>query len=127
MISPRSAAAPGEALAAGGEGRVALEAEVGPAGRPLRTIVAPVEGALAPDDVVVLPAHVQEPGACDNASGVATLLEDARILSELLEKGDLELPSRSIAFVFGEEMEESRVWIDERGTEAIAALDGYLA
>ncbi len=122
MISPRSATAVREALAGRKEVRIALEAEVELADRPLRTIVATVEGSLAPDDAVVLLAHVQEPGACDNASGVATLLEDARILSELLEKGDLELPSRSIAFVFGEEMEQSRVWLEKSGRRAVAAI-----
>jgi aminopeptidase YwaD len=122
MISPRSASAVQEALAGRKAVRIALEAEVELTDRPLRTVVATVEGTLAPDDVVVLPAHVQEPGACDNASGVATLLEDARILSEMLEKGDLEIPSRSIAFVFGEEMEQSRVWLEKSGRKAIAAI-----
>jgi hypothetical protein len=122
MISPRSRSAVQEALAAGKAVRIAFEAEVELADRPLRTVVATVEGMLAPDDVVVLPAHVQEPGACDNASGVGTLLEDARMLSEMLEKGDLEIPSRSIAFVFGEEMEQSRVWLEHSGRKAIAAI-----
>jgi hypothetical protein len=85
-------------------------------------VVATVEGVERPDDAVVIPAHVQEPGACDNASGVATVLEAARNLSELLEKGDLELPRRSIAFVFGQEIEQSRIWIEQSGRTAIAAV-----
>lgn len=122
MISPRSAAVVRDALSGRKEVRIALEAEVELADRPLRTVVATVEGTREPDDAVVLPAHVQEPGACDNASGVATLLEDARVLAELLEKGDLEYPQRSIAFVFGEEMEQSRVWLEKSGRTAIAAI-----
>ena len=102
--------------------RVAFSAEVETSERPLRTLVATIEGAEVPDAAVVIAAHVQEPGACDNASGVATVLECARNLAELLEKGDLELPRRSIAFVFGDEMEASRVWIERSGRTAIAAV-----
>jgi hypothetical protein len=122
MISPRSLSIVQEAVAGRKAVRIAFEAEVEFAERPLRTIVATVEGAETPEDAVVLPAHVQEPGACDNASGVATLLEDARILAELLAKGDLELPLRSIAFVWGQEMEQSRVWLEQSGRRAIAAV-----
>jgi len=122
MISPRSLSIVQEACASSRDVGIALEAEVELADRPLRTLVATVEGAEVPGDAVVVPAHVQEPGACDNASGVATVLEDARLLAELVLRGDLELPRRSIAFVFGQEMEQSRVWIEKSGRRAIAAV-----
>jgi hypothetical protein len=121
MISSRSLAAIQEA-ARQKDLRIAFDAVVETAERPLRTVVATVEGAEEPGDAVVLAAHVQEPGACDNASGVATLLEDARVLATLLERGDLEIPRRSIAFVWGEEMEQSRVWLEKSGRKAIAAV-----
>ena len=40
-----------------------------------RTLVAEIPGRTAPNERIVLAAHVQEPGANDNASGVATLAE----------------------------------------------------
>jgi len=122
MISPRSLAAIRDAANSRKEARVAFEADVEFARRPLRTLVATVEGSRQPELAVVLPAHVQEPGACDNASGVGTLLENARVLVELMEKGDLDRPLRSIAFVWGEEMEQSRVWLEKSGRTAIAAV-----
>ncbi len=122
MISPRSLATIQEAVARKKDVRIAYDAVVERTDRPLRTVVATVEGTDEPGDAVVLAAHVQEPGACDNASGVGTLLEDARILATLLEKGDLEFPRRSIAFVWGQEMEQSRVWLERSGRKAIAAV-----
>lgn len=121
MISPRTFAVLKESAGRRGA-RVRFSAEVETSERPLRTLVATVEGAQDPDATVVIPAHVQEPGGCDNASGVATVLELARNLAELLEKGDLEHPLRSIAFVFGQEIEQSRVWLSESGRTAIAAV-----
>lgn len=122
MISPRSLAAIREAADRNPEVRIAFEAEVELVERPLRTLVATIIGTEAPDETVVLPAHVQEPGACDNASGVAAMLEGARLLAELVRSEELELPSRSIAFVWGDEMTQSRVWIEQSGRTAIAAI-----
>jgi aminopeptidase YwaD len=121
-ISPRSLAAVRDAAGRRRAIRIAFEAEVEVTERPLRTLVATVVGTGAQGEAVVLPAHVQEPGACDNASGVATMLEDARVLAGLLQAGDLEPPARSIAFVWGQEMEQSRVWLAKSGRTAIAAV-----
>ncbi|MFN0007013.1 MAG: M28 family peptidase [Planctomycetota bacterium] len=122
MISPRSLATIREAVNRHPEVRIAFESEVELAERPLRTLVATIIGTVAPDETVVLPAHVQEPGACDNASGVATMLEGARVLAELVRSEELELPGRSIAFVWGDEMAQSRVWIERSGRVAVAAI-----
>ena len=45
------------------------------------TLVAEVHGSVAPTERYVLSAHVQEPGANDNASGVGDLSEMARVLA----------------------------------------------
>ncbi len=121
QVSPRSAealrATLGDATA-----RVRFHAVVETADRPLRTLVATVVGTREPDLAVPIVAHVQEPGACDNASGVGTVVECARSYARLLGKGLLRRPARSIAFVFGDEMEQSRVWIAHSGRTAVAAL-----
>ena len=48
-------------------------------------------------------AHSAEPGAADNASGVAVCLETARLLSALITSGKLPQPRRSIRFLNGYE------------------------
>ena len=47
----------------------------------------------------------QRPGANDNASGCATILEVARTLSKLIANGKIARPSRSIRFVWPCEVE----------------------
>ena len=122
QISPRSASEIREALAAHGHARVALEAEIALDSRPLRTIAATIVGARDPGEAVVVAGHVQEPGACDNASGVATLLEGARSLAAMLRSGTLDPPSRSLVFVWGNEMEQSRVYLEKGGRRVTAAI-----
>jgi aminoglycoside 3-N-acetyltransferase len=55
-----------------------------------------VRGADDPQDEVWAIAHSAEPGAVDNASGVALTLEIARILEGMIAKGQLARPRRSI-------------------------------
>jgi len=121
QVSPRVAemlrSAAGDASAT-----VRLIAVVETAERPLRTLIATVAGAREPQSAVPIVAHVQEPGACDNASGVGTVVECALVLARLLDRKTLPRPAHSIAFVFGDEMEQSRVWLEHSGRTALAAL-----
>ncbi|MBI2504793.1 MAG: DUF4910 domain-containing protein [Candidatus Latescibacteria bacterium] len=55
-----------------------------------------VRGADDPQDEVWVLAHSAEPGAVDNASGVAVCLEMARLLEALIAEGKLRRPRRSI-------------------------------
>jgi Zn-dependent M28 family amino/carboxypeptidase len=65
-------------------------------GKTVRNLEATLPGASAPDEIVVIGAHydsvVDSPGANDNASGVAALLEIARLLAQ-------EKPARSVRLV----------------------------
>ena len=102
-----------------------IRAEVKLDSRPLRTLVATIVGADRPEQCVVTVAHVQEPGAVDNASGVGGMCEAACSLAELLEqkpKAGIERPSRSVVFLFGDEMRQSRIWLDERLRTTVAAI-----
>ena len=55
-----------------------------------------IEGAGDPQDEVWAIAHSAEPGAIDNASGVATTLEIARVIEGLIQAGKLARPKRTI-------------------------------
>ena len=59
---------------------------------PNRTLVAEIPGAARADERVVLVAHVQEPGANDNASGSGTLLAAALALHDAIADGALPPP-----------------------------------
>ncbi len=54
----------------------------------------------------------QRPGANDNASGCATILEVARTLQKLISEGKLERPARSIRFIFPPEIEGTMALLD---------------
>jgi len=79
--------------------------------RPNRTLVAEIPGRSKPGERVVLAAHVQEPGANDNASGCATLLEIARGLGTAIARGAVPPPARTLTFLWGDEITESRQWL----------------
>jgi len=71
------------------------------------TLVAEVHGSDAPGERYVLSAHVQEPGANDNASGVGDLSEMARVLGTLVRNGSVR-PKRTITMLFGLEIAQTR-------------------
>lgn len=71
------------------------------------TLVAEVHGSSAPAERFVLSAHVQEPGANDNASGVGDLSEMARVLGTLVRNGSIR-PKRTITMLFGLEITQTR-------------------
>jgi len=62
-----------------------------------------VRGTADPQDEVWALAHSCEPGAADNASGVAVCIEIARILEALAADGSLPRPKRSIRLLNGYE------------------------
>jgi hypothetical protein len=71
------------------------------------TLVAEVHGSTAPAERFVLSAHVQEPGANDNASGVGDLSEMARVLATLVRNGSIR-PKRTITMLYGLEITQTR-------------------
>jgi aminopeptidase YwaD len=85
---------------------------------PARTLVAEIPGRTKPEERIVLVAHVQEPGANDNASGSATLYGLARILQDAISRGALPQPNRTLTFLWLDEIRGSRQWIDAHPAEA---------
>lgn len=74
------------------------------------TLVANVRGKTQPNERFVFSAHVQEPGANDNASGVGTLAEMARTTAFLVQKRKVS-PQRTITFLWGDEIVSTRRYI----------------
>ncbi|HET6681423.1 MAG TPA: M28 family peptidase [Gemmatimonadaceae bacterium] len=76
------------------------------------TLVAEIRGREQPDERFVFSAHVQEPGANDNASGVGTLAEMARVAAELERAGAWQA-RRTLTFLWGDEISSTRRFLAE--------------
>jgi len=83
-----------------------------------RLLVAEIPGRVRPEEHVVLVAHIQEPGANDNASGCGTLYEMARALAAAVAAKAIPPPARTITFVWGDEMRAGREWLRADATRA---------
>jgi hypothetical protein len=84
----------------------------------VRTLIAEIPGRTLPDERIVIAAHVQEPGANDNASGVATLAELARALALGIKQGRIPPPARTITMLWVDEIGGSRQWLRDHAEEA---------
>jgi aminopeptidase YwaD len=73
----------------------------------LVTATIPGADAKRKEEEIVFSCHLdhQRPGANDNASGCATILEVARTQQKLISEGKLARPARTIRFVFPPEIE----------------------
>lgn len=87
------------------------------------TIVANVRGAVKANERFVFSAHVQEPGANDNASGVGTLAEMARLTAELYQTKKL-IPQRTLTFLWGDEIVSTKRYIVEDTARAKGIMWG---
>lgn len=87
------------------------------------TIVANVKGSIKPDERFVYSAHVQEPGANDNATGVGTLAEMARVTATLVKSGKLK-PQRTLTFLWGDEIVSTGRYITDDKERAKGILWG---
>jgi aminopeptidase YwaD len=95
---------------------------------PNRTLVAEIPGRSAPAERIVMVAHVQEPGANDDASGCATLYGLARATLEAIGSGALRQPERTLTFMWVDEVRGSRQWMashaaEARGVQYMFAMD----
>jgi hypothetical protein len=81
------------------------------------TIVANARGTTLPDERFVFSAHVQEPGANDNATGVGALAEIARTTAELITQKKFS-PKRTITFLWGDEIISTARYISDDSARA---------
>ena len=76
-----------------------------------------IKGSDENAEEVILCAHLYEGyvklGANDNISGSASLIEVARTLNELIAKGQIERPKRSIRFIWIPEFQGSIPWAQQ--------------
>ncbi|APQ19301.1 peptidase M28 [Maribacter hydrothermalis] len=76
------------------------------------TIVADIKGSELPNERLVYSAHIQEPGANDNATGVGAQLEMAKIAAKLFSEKKIEF-KRTMTFLWGDEIISTRRYIEE--------------
>jgi aminopeptidase YwaD len=90
--------------------------------KPNRTLVVEIPGREKPNERVVLVAHVQEPGANDNASGCGTLLSTALAIQSAIRTGALPPPARTLTFLWGDEIRASEEWAKNDPARAARVL-----
>lgn len=118
MVSPGDARAFQARLAAGE--RVRLDARVEATRAPgiysLPTAVIRGADPAVADEEILFTCHLDHPrpGANDNVSGCAAILEVARAMRKLIDEGRLTPPRRSIRFLWPPEIEGSLVYLNAR-------------
>jgi len=109
MVSLRMARALQERLAKGEQIRLHAVVKAGQHPGNYEVVTATIPGADAKlkEEEIAFSCHLdhQRPGANDNASGCATILEVARTLQKLITEGKLARPARTIRFIFPPEIE----------------------
>jgi hypothetical protein len=82
-----------------------------------QTVVAEARGTSHASERFVFSAHVQEPGANDNASGVAAQVEMARVVAQLLHEG-MPRPARTLTMIWGQEIRSTDRFITQDSVRA---------
>lgn len=81
------------------------------------TIIAEVKGSKIPEERLVFSAHIQEPGANDNASGVGAQLEMAFLTGKLIENKQIDV-ARTLTYLWGDEITSTHRYITENNQRA---------
>ncbi|WP_034060537.1 M28 family peptidase [Lacinutrix jangbogonensis] len=89
---------------------VAIETKIYPSEE--LTIVAEIKGLKKPKERLVFSAHVQEPGANDNATGVGVALEMATVTAKLIKEGQWS-NNRTLTFLWGDEIVSTKRYVEE--------------
>jgi hypothetical protein len=79
----------------------------------LEVVSGVIPGSTYPSEEIIVTAHLchYKPGANDNASGSAAILEMARTLRELIDKKELPPPLRTIRFMWVPEYRGTYAWL----------------
>jgi aminopeptidase YwaD len=116
MVSLKTARALQKRLAAGETIRLRAIVKAGQEPGAYEIATATLPGSDLPAEEIVFSCHLDHPrpGANDNASGCATILEVARALSKLVAEKRLDPPRRTIRFVFPAEVEGALALLNGR-------------
>jgi aminopeptidase YwaD len=116
MVSLKTARALQKRLSAGETIRLHAIVKAGQEPGAYEIATATIPGTDLAGEEIVFSCHLDHPrpGANDNASGCATILEVARTLSKLLAEKKLEPPRRTIRFVWPAEVEGTLALLNGR-------------
>jgi aminopeptidase YwaD len=88
-----------------------IKATVGPGHWTVVTATIPGTDSAAGEIVYSCHLDHERPGANDNGSGCATILESARVLAHLISSGQLPRPKRTLRFIWGPEVEGTMAFL----------------
>lgn len=90
----------------------------------LEVVSGTIPGAAYPNEEIVVTAHLDhyKPGANDNASGSAAILEMARTMRLLIETRDLPQPLRTIRFMWVPEYNGTYAWFSAHLNDPVKRL-----
>src|SRR5579859_2956263 len=122
MVSLKTARRFKERLARGEKIILQAHVKAGQHAGNYEVVTATIPGADAKlkEEEIAFSCHLdhQRPGANDNASGCAAILEVARTLQRLIDEKKLERPARTIRFVFPPEIEGTLALLNGKGQYA---------
>ncbi len=81
------------------------------------TIVADIKGTKISKERLVFSAHIQEPGANDNATGVGVALEMAKTTAKLIKENKI-AHDRTLTFLWGDEIISTKRYVEEDSVRA---------
>ncbi len=83
-----------------------------------------IPGSTYPDEEIIVTAHLDhyKPGANDNASGSASILEMARTLNELIRERKLPQPLRTIRFMWVPEYNGTYAWLAAHNNDPVKRI-----
>ena len=88
-----------------------VDAELGSGN--LEVVSCLISGSTYPDEEIIVTAHLDhyKPGANDNASGSAAILEMARTVRRMIDRQELPRPQRTIRFMWVPEYNGTYAWL----------------
>jgi Peptidase family M28 len=105
--------------------RAVVEAELVPGN--LEVVSGIIPGSTYPDEEIVVTAHLchYKPGANDNASGSAAILEMARTLRDLIDKKEIPPPLRTIRFMWVPEYRGTYAWLSAHLNDPVKRIANF--